>query len=60
VFYLFDFDLLAALLEFDPEIERIFHKLKRQIALLTKSSMAGGEEVQRQTLRDYVTPGAHS
>jgi len=48
------------LLEFDPEIERIFHKLKRQIALLTKSSMAGGEEVQRQTLRDYVTPGAHS
>jgi len=48
--------------EFDPEIERTFYKLKRQRALLiaSESEMAGGEEVQRRTLRDYVTPGAHS
>jgi len=43
------------LFEFDHEIERTFHKLKRQRALLTASSMAGEEEAQRQTIRDYVT-----
>jgi len=31
------------LFEVDPEIEKSFHKLKRQRAVLTKSSMAGGE-----------------
>jgi len=38
------------------------HKLKRQKAQLiaSASEMAGGEEAQRRTLRDYVTPGAHS
>jgi len=52
----------SPLFEFDLEIERTFHKLKRQRALLTASQfeMAGGEEAQRRTLRDYVTPGAHS
>jgi len=52
----------SSLFEFDPEIERIFHKLKRQRALLIESefSMAGRDEEQRRTLRDYVTPGAHS
>jgi len=48
------------LFEFDPEIERTFDKLKRQRALLTAFSMAGGDEEKRQNLRDYVTPGAHS
>jgi len=38
------------LFEFDPEIDRTFHKLKRQRALLTKSSMAAGEKAQRRTL----------
>ena len=52
----------SPLFEFDPEIERTFHKLKRQRALLTasQSSMVGGEEAQRRPLRDYVTLGAHS
>jgi len=52
----------SSLFEFDPEIERPFHKLKRQRAQLiaSASEMAGGEEAQRRTLRDYVTPGAHS
>jgi len=52
----------SPLFEFDPEIERTFHKLKTQRALLIESefSMAGGEEAQRRTLRDYVTLGAHS
>ena len=38
------------------------HKLKRQRAQLiaSASEMAGGEEAQRRTLRDYVTPGVHS
>jgi len=31
------------LLEFDPEMERTFHKSKRQRVLLTESSMVGGE-----------------
>ena len=50
------------LFEFDPEIERTFHKLKKQRAQLIESTskMAGSEEAQRQTLRDYVTLGAHS
>jgi len=48
------------LFKFDPGIDRTFHKLKRKRALLTKSSMARGEEAQRRILRDYVTPGAHS
>jgi len=50
------------LFEFDPEIESTFHKLKRQRALLIayESEMAGREKAQRHTLRDYVTPGAHS
>ena len=50
------------LFEFDPDIERTFHKLKKQRALLiaSPSSMAGGGEAQRWTLRDYVTMGAHS
>jgi len=50
------------LFEFDLEIERTFHKLKRQRALLiaSESEMAGGEEAQRRTLRDCVTPGAHN
>jgi len=52
----------SPLFEFDHEIERTFHKLKRQRALLiaSQSSMARGEEAQRRTLRDYVTLGAHS
>jgi len=52
----------SPLFEFDPEIERAFYKLKRQRALLIESefSMAGREEEQRRTLRDYVTPGFHS
>jgi len=52
----------SPLFEFDPEIERTLHKLKRQRALLTESefSMAGREEEQRTTLRDYVTSGVHS
>ena len=38
----------SPLFEFNPEIERTFHKLKRQKALLTASpsSMAGGEKAQ--------------
>ena len=42
----------SPLFEFDPEIERTFHKLKRQRVLLIafKSKMAGGEEAQRRTL----------
>jgi len=48
------------LFEFDPKIERSLHTLKRQRALLTKSSTAGGKEAQRWTLQDYVTPGTHS
>jgi len=50
------------LFEFDPEIVRTFHKLKRQRAQLiaSTSEMAGGEEAQRRTLCDYVTLGAHS
>jgi len=32
------------LFEFDLKIERTFHKLKRQRALLTAFSMIGGEE----------------
>ena len=47
-----------SLFEFDPEMERTFHKLKMQTVFLTTSAMAGGEEAHRQTLRDYVTPGA--
>ena len=47
------------LFEFDLKIERTFHKLKRQRAFLTTSTMTGGE-AQRRTLKDYVTPGAHS
>jgi len=37
----------SPLFEFDPEIERTLHKLKRQRALLIafESEMAGGEEV---------------
>jgi len=52
----------SPLFEFDLEIERTFHKLKRQRALLIESAseMAGGEEAQRRTLRDYVTSGVHS
>ena len=52
----------SPLFEFDPEIERTFHKLKRQRAQLIPSisEMAGGEEAQRRTLRDYVTLGVHS
>jgi len=52
----------SPLFEFDPEIERTFHKLKRQRAQLiaSTSEMVGGEEVQKRTLRDYVTPGVHS
>jgi len=48
--------------EFDPKIERIFHKLKQQRALLIsfESEMAGGEEAQRLTIQDFITPGAHS
>jgi len=46
--------------EFHPEIERTFHKLKRQKAFLTTSSMVGGEEAQRWTLWDSVPSGAHS
>jgi len=52
-----------ALFEFNLEIERTFHKLKRQKAIQeeqTTSNMTGGEEAQRQTLRDFVTPGVHS
>ena len=48
--------------EFDPKIEPTFHKLKRQKVLqevTTTSNMVGGEETQRRTLRDYVTPEAH-
>jgi len=48
------------LFEFDPKIERTFYKLKRQRVLLTKSSLAGGEETQRWTPRDYITSSAHS
>ena len=53
---------MSPLFEFDPEIERTFHKLKRQRAQLIAftSSMVGGEEAQRRTLRDYITPGVHS
>jgi len=42
----------SPLFEFDPEIERTLHKLKRQSAQLTESNseMAGGEEAQRRTL----------
>jgi len=50
----------GALFKFDPEIERTFHKLKRRKAfqeVTTTSKMVGGEDVQRQTLRDYVTLG---
>jgi len=46
------------LFEFYLEIERTFHKLKRQRALQTEqttSSMPGGEETQKGTLRDYVS-----
>ena len=52
----------SPLFEFDPEIERTLHKLKRQRAQLTESTfeMAGGGEEQRRTLRDFVTPGVHS
>ena len=52
----------SPLFEFDPEIERTLHKLKRQRAQLTESTseMAGGGEEQRRTLRDFVTPGIHS
>jgi len=52
----------SSLFEFDPKIEKTFHKLKRQRALLTASQsvMARGEEAQRRTLRNYVTSGAHS
>jgi len=52
----------SPLFEFDLEIEKTFHKLKRQRALLIESefSMAGREEEQRRTLRNYVTPGVHS
>jgi len=52
----------SPLFEFDPAIKITFHKLKRQRALVTasESSMTGGEEAQRRTLRDYVTSGAHS
>jgi len=52
----------SPLFEFDPEIERTFHKLKGQGVLLIESefSMAGREEEQRRTLREYVTPGVHS
>jgi len=52
----------SSLFEFDPEIERTFHKLKRKRALLIKFefSMAGREEEQRRTLRGYVTLGVHS
>jgi len=50
----------SRLFEYDPETEITFHKLKRQRALLTASTMAGGEEAQRQAFRDYVTSGARS
>jgi len=52
----------SPLFEFNPEIERTFHKLKRQRAQLIESefSMTGGEAAQRRTLRDYVTSGVHS
>jgi len=52
----------SPLFPFDPKIERTFHKLKRQRALLIESelSMSGREEEQRKTLRDYVTPGVHN
>jgi len=49
-----------ALFEFDPDIERTSHKLKRQLASQeepTASMMAGGEDVQQRTLWDYVTLG---
>jgi len=48
--------------EFDPGIERTFHKLKKQKVLEESTStpmMARGEEAQRRTLRDYVILGAH-
>jgi len=50
------------LFKFDLGIERPCHKLKRQRALLIESefSMAGREEEQMRTLRDFVTPGVHS
>ena len=52
----------SPLFDFNLEIERTFHKLKRQRALLIESefSMAGREEEQRRTLRDFVTPGVYS
>ena len=52
----------SPLFEFVLKIERTFHKLKRQRALLIESkfSMVGREEEQRRTLWDYVTPGVHS
>jgi len=52
----------SPLFEFDLEIERTFHKLKRQRAQLIPSTfeMAGGGEEQKRTLRDYLTPGVHS
>ena len=52
----------SPLFESDPKIETSFHKLKRQRAQLiaSTSEMVGGEEAQRRTLRDYVTPGVHS
>ena len=46
-----------ALFEFDPEIERTFHKLKRQRAFqeeTTTSKMVSGEDVQRRTLCEPV------
>ena len=48
------------LFKFDPEIERTFHKLKRQRVLLTAFAMVEGEEAQSRTLIDYGTLGAYS
>jgi len=53
----------GALFEFDPEIERTFHELKRQKAfqeVTTTSNMAGGANMQRRTLWDDDTSQVHS
>ena len=57
----------AALFEFDPEIERTFRRSKRHCQfkerfeeVTSTPTMAEGEDAQRKTLLDFVTPGIHS